>query len=67
MAKVFTGLCTTFKKVSGWNTGACKPTSNSATGASNITTMVDTALAQISNLNEGESINIVITCKEVNS
>ena len=67
MAKVFTGLCTTFKKVTGWSTGACKPTSTTATGASDIATMVNTAVAQTSNLNAGESINIVITCKEVES
>lgn len=65
MAKVFTGMCTTFKKVSGFNEGACKPTTTTATGASNIATMVDTAIAGTSNLNAGESINIIITCKEV--
>lgn len=67
MAKVFTGMCTTFKKVSGWATGACKPTTSTATGVSDIATLVNTVVAQTSNLNAGESINIVITCKEVNS
>ena len=67
MAKVYTGLCTTFKKVTGWNTGACKPTTQTATGASDIATLVNTVVAGTSNLNAGESINIVITCKEVNT
>lgn len=65
MAKVFTSVCTTFKKVSGFSEGACKPTTQTAEGASNISTLVSTVVAGTSNLNAGESINIVITCKEV--
>lgn len=67
MAKVFTGIATTFKKVSGFSEGACKPTTQTATGASNISTLVSTVVSETSNLNAGESINIVITCKEVNT
>lgn len=67
MAKVYNGLFTVFKKVSGWSTGACKPTTSTATGTTDIATMASSIVAQTSSLNAGESINIVITCKEVNS
>ena len=67
MAKQFNAMCTTFKKVSGFSEGACKPTTQTATGATNISTLVSSVVAGTSNLDAGESINIVITCKEVSS
>lgn len=67
MAKEFNAMCTTFKKVSGFSEGACKPTTQTATGASNIATLVSSVVGGTSNLDAGESINIVITCKEVSS
>lgn len=67
MAKQFNAMCTSFKKVSGFSEGACKPTTQTATGAADIATLVSSVVAGTSNLDAGESINIVITCKEVSS
>lgn len=65
MANQYYGTFITYKKVSGWSTGPCKPTIQKATGASNIANMASTVVAATSNLQPGESIQIVITAKEV--
>lgn len=65
MAKKYIATATTFKKVSGWTDGPCKPTiTKSDTTASEAQSIITAASAAVSSLDPGESVNIVVQCVE---
>ena len=66
MATIYTGTVVRFDKVTGFTNGPLKPTKSSYTGnLSTIKSSLTAALDDLSNVGPGETLQIVVTAKEV--